>query len=293
MLREWLKSAGNALVDCVIDAIRGSPQGIGRTFEPDAKEAYGVFITLLVFVATQGGALTLTDQLAIPKGLSLVGYILLSIFAIALTQRLLRLPSPDAPLYYDHGTVVFGKFVFYVSIFATIALSIAYWKDWLSPNRPAFKDVSVPMTTPVLLSDNAERNGSLVQEMLAPERAMSLQLYADVLVQGLKHAKNSGDVYVCWSRKQFDKDYAGFRCELFDEIPDASRCIAFLHTDYRTDFADKQFALRLLHFETKKSLPTRRLKVGSPLEGDNLVLVFWSDKTFREEAEYSLKQVFN
>lgn len=290
MVRRWLKTNLSVLIDCVLDAMRLCPQGVGREPDPKAKDAYGVFITLFAFVATQGGALAFTDQLVIPKWASFTAYILMSLFAIAMIQRLLRLTSADGRLHYDRGTIAFGVFVFYISIVASIALGFAYLNDWLSPRRPVFKDTYVQMTTPVSLRQNADRNRSIVHEYMPPDRAMSLQQFANVLTNGLMHGKTNGDVSICWSRNQFNTDYAGFRCELFDEIPDPTKCLAFLYAEYRTDFADSQSALRQLHFETKESLLTRVVKVGSPLKGDRLVLVFWSDSIWNENAAYSVKQ---
>jgi hypothetical protein len=275
-LRDRFTRAGGWL----FDLLAGKPEGQGRYLNTASKEGLAIPFAVLAFVATQTGALALVDQLNIAWQYALAVYIGLCLCAIGLLCIVLRLKADtpyDADIYYfDRASILFGKFVLIVCIFATIAFSFAYVNGVFSPRIP-YRRTSIPLSPPIPLTRLANSNAIFGNEFISQNDAGSFRTFATAISDGLRQGRTNGDVYACWTLSAFDKNYDDFRCETFEELPNPADALVFLHTSYPTKFGGTQFSLRQLFFELSPNrFPTRNFVVQSPLEGDRVVVLFWA-----------------
>jgi hypothetical protein len=288
--RELFSDAGSWVFALICDFITLQPEGPGQ-FEKDGKDATGILTALLAFVATQSGALALAEKINVTKSFALSLYLFLSLIAIAVIARLLRLSGNSGSHYFDQGTILYGKFVLYVSVIATLAFAVAYGKGWFSPSKPPFTAERINMSTPVSMQQHAILDKSLVQEIVNEDELRSLMTFTRALDVGLQQAQATGTVYISWSTARLDKDYDDFRCEVFPEVKSTSTCLAFLYASYPAKFGTTQSCLRQLYFDVLPP-PSRALartfEVKSPFAGDRVLILFWSDASFSPKQNYVL-----
>jgi hypothetical protein len=273
--RQRFSDIGSAIYDvCTF-----RPEGPGGQFASKGrgKDGVSVLLALFAFVATGGGALALTDKLSISKWVAITSYCIVSLIAICVVVRLLRLRDPQNAnqYYYDQGTIVLGLYVLIISVVTFILFAICYGVGLFSPTKPPYKPSLIEMSKAVALSGDAASAKFFARDFSNQDDERTLQHLSFILTTGL-HRK-TGRVYGTFS-PPFEKQYADFRLQLFPES-DPLNTLIFVYTTYPTTFGHVQADFRPLYFDIgKQDTFLRTFMVRSPTPGDRLLVLFWSEQ---------------